>query len=622
MKNLNLKKNKKGFVGTALLIAIFVIAAVIVIFLALGKNDNIVYKSTTSNSGNTKIIAKNEDILDADGTGVSCELLTAEEDKFQSNIVMIRDAAKSYFTVNRMPSKVGDSIKLTLKEMQDSKMVLTIKDNLGNVCDDEKSYVEVTKSDTEYLMKVNLSCGDMEDYILVNIGCYDFCNNSCNTIVTKEYEYEYKKTIACTPTEWSAWTNWSTKKEATNSNKKEDVKTEKKQEEIIDTVDATKGATTYNCDKYPGYKLSGTKCVKTTTKTDVIDATYSDITYNCDKYPGYTLNGKYCEKKIEETKTYDADANPATYNCDKYPGYKLSGTKCIKTITKTDTVDAEIEYSCASDYKLSGTKCIKTITRTDTVSATPVYGSRNINVDYPCNEQKCTTKTVMDCSNGCSMVPQTSCETIKKTCSKTVTQQYVSGYKCDNDYKLSGTKCTKTITETDTQTAKKTYVCASDYKLDGTKCVKTTKTNDTKNATKDPTTYNCNKYNDATLNGNKCIIKTTKTDTKNATVSGGGYVCKTGYKLSGTKCSKEITNTDTKNASAVEGKYSCNTGYTLNGTKCTKKTVKTIEIKYYRYATRSCIGGSSDIKWSKNSNDKTLIDSGYVKTGNKKLITK
>ena len=686
MENLCLKKNKKGFVGTALLIAIFVIALVIVIFLALGKDDSIVYKSTTSNkSGNTKIIAKNDEegnskSVEADGDGVSCELLTAEEDKFQKNIEIMRDAAKSYFTVNRMPSTVGDKVTLTLKEMLDAKMVLGIKDNAGKACDTTKSYVEVTKNDDEYVMKVNLACDGMEDYILVNIGCYDFCNASCKTDVIKVYEYEYKKITACKLTDWSAWTNWSTKKESTNSNKKEEVKTEKKQEEVVESIDATKGKTTYNCDKYPGYTLSGTKCIKTTTSTDTIDATYSNKTYNCDKYPGYTLNGTKCEKKIEETKTYDAIENPATYNCDKYSGYTLSGTKCIKTVTSTETKDANVKYSCASGYTLNGTKCGKTTSRTetkdatasyscpsgytlsgtkctkkttttDTKAATVVYGTRNIDVEYKCNEQKCTTKTVMDCSNGCQMVPQTSCESVPKTCHKTVSQQYVSGYRCESGYTLSGTQCSKTTTTTDTKDAtvsyncpsnyskdgnkcirvvadtdivdaKKSYNCAEGYTLSGTKCSKTTTNTDTKDAVKNTTTYNCNKYSGASLSGNKCVIKTTTTDTKNATESGGGYVCKTGYKLDGNKCSKTITNTETKDATAVVGKTSCPTGYNLNGSKCTKKTTKNIEIKYYRYSTRDCTGGSTDIKWSKDSYDKTLISSGYTKTGNKKLITK
>ena len=42
-------------------------------------------------------------------------------------------------------------------------------------------------------MKVNLSCPKMEDYIIVRIGCYDFCSNKpCEKEDNKEYEYEYK----------------------------------------------------------------------------------------------------------------------------------------------------------------------------------------------------------------------------------------------------------------------------------------------------------------------------------------------------------------------------------------------------------------------------------------------
>ncbi len=741
----NLKKNKKGYVGTALLIAIFVIALVIVIFLALNKNDNVVYTNKTTSNGNTKIIAKTEEgeienSTSKDGDvnvdNISCEILNSKEEKFQSNINIIKDAAKDYFTVARMPKKVGDKEKLTIKQMQNEKLILGINDNTGKTCDTDKSYVEVTKMDNEYVMKIYLSCSNMEDYVLVHIGCYDFCSNKCQEVAPNEYEYEYKKTTACKLTDWSSWSKWSTIKEEINANKKEEVKTETSKKEVVDTINATKSPVTYNCDKYPGYKLEGDKCVKITTTTDTVPATYSEATYNCNKYPGYTLNGKYCEKTIEDIKYYDAEANKTTYNCDNYPGYRLdgdkcvksstvtervnakvdyscesgytlSGTNCVKTISSTDTKDAKVEYVCESGYTLSGTNCVKTTTTTDTKKATAKHSTMDVKVSYPCNEQKCTTKTVMDCSNGCQMMPQTSCETVKKTCYKNVSQDYISGYTCESGYTLSGTSCTKkitnteekkaekklscesgytlsgdkcvktntntdtkkaekklsctsgytlsgdkcvktntntdtrsaekklsctsgytlsgnkcvkTTTNTDTKSAEKKLSCTSGYTLSGNTCVKTTTTTDTKNADKNKVTYNCNKYTNATLNGSKCVVTTIKTDRVNATSAGEGYVCKQGYTLSGTKCTKQNVITDKKDATSSKITYSCPSGYTLSGTNCSKTTTKNIETKYYRYSTRNCEGGKTDIKWS-SDNDTLLINDGYIKTGNKRLVT-
>lgn len=95
---------------------------------------------------------------------------------FANNVARMKDAAIGYFTNERMPQKVGESKKLTLQQMYDLHLVLKMKDKDGNPCDAEKSYVEMTKYDEEYRLKVNLSCGDQEDYIIVYLGCYDYCS--------------------------------------------------------------------------------------------------------------------------------------------------------------------------------------------------------------------------------------------------------------------------------------------------------------------------------------------------------------------------------------------------------------------------------------------------------------
>ena len=95
---------------------------------------------------------------------------------FANNVARMKDAAITYFTTERLPLKVGDSKKLTLREMYDLHLVLQMKDINGNPCDEEKSYVEMTKYEEEYRLKVNLSCGDQEDYIIVYLGCYSYCS--------------------------------------------------------------------------------------------------------------------------------------------------------------------------------------------------------------------------------------------------------------------------------------------------------------------------------------------------------------------------------------------------------------------------------------------------------------
>ena len=96
---------------------------------------------------------------------------------FANNVARMKDAAIGYFTNERMPKVVGESKKLTLQEMYDLHLVLKMKDKDGKACDVKKSYVEMKKYTEEYRLKVNLRCGDKEDYIIVYLGCYNYCPN-------------------------------------------------------------------------------------------------------------------------------------------------------------------------------------------------------------------------------------------------------------------------------------------------------------------------------------------------------------------------------------------------------------------------------------------------------------
>ena len=94
---------------------------------------------------------------------------------FANNVARMKDAAIGYYTNERMPQIVGQSKKLTLGQMYDLHLVLKMKDKDGKPCDTKKSYVEMTKYTEEYRLKVNLSCGSQEDYIIVYLGCYNYC---------------------------------------------------------------------------------------------------------------------------------------------------------------------------------------------------------------------------------------------------------------------------------------------------------------------------------------------------------------------------------------------------------------------------------------------------------------
>ena len=489
---------------------------------------------------------------------------------YNQNITTMKEAAINYFTNDRLPSKVGESVTITLKEMQDKKLVLDLIDSNNKKCDVEKSSVKVEKLDNEYLMTVKLECSDASNYIEVHLGCYDYCKASgvCEkketpvikptnptkpVISEKKYQYEYEKITDGKWGDFGEWSQWSkdtiTKTEYRNVETKEVTE---KTGTLVDVIDAKKDVkTTYSCPS--GYTLNGTKCSKKTTNTKNATAS-TKTTYSCPS--GYTLNGTKCSKKTTATKNATANKK-TTYSCPS--GYTLNGTKCNKVTTSSinATANKKTTYSCSSGYTLNGTKCSKKTTDTKNATANTTYG------DWV-SQGKQTFNTVQYSTDTRRVVLVASY--IKTDCtSNCTTNKWV--YLIMNRSK------------------KTTYSCPSGYTLNGTKCKKTTTA--TKNAT-----------------ANK---KTT-------------YSCPSGYTLNGTKCSKKTT--DTKTATKNEKlTYSCsNKDYTLNGDKCTKTVDVYTKYTYYRYQEKKFISGTRDIKWSTSKTDSTLLKQGYVLTGNKKEI--
>lgn len=96
---------------------------------------------------------------------------------FSDNLEKMKDAAISYYTDERLPQEVGDSDTMTLSDMIGKKLIVALIDKNNKACDVEKSYVKITKLDNEYLLKVNLKDSEKEDYILVHLGCYTYCDS-------------------------------------------------------------------------------------------------------------------------------------------------------------------------------------------------------------------------------------------------------------------------------------------------------------------------------------------------------------------------------------------------------------------------------------------------------------
>lgn len=243
---------------------------------------------------------------------------------FNENIIAMKDAAKSYYTNPRLPQTVGDKVKITLGEMLAKKIILPFTDKNGKTCDEEKSYVEITKeNDDEYIMKVNLKCSDEENYLLVYMGCYDYCTttvceknkedvstpivrkvvqenkpnvvnnvtNITNIIINqvcpdccptptptptptppdpaKEYICEYLKVTNGKFTEWSTWSDWSDKEQYATQLKQ--VKSKTVKTTVDQKILTGYNVTTYRDSNKPIYKQVQ---VQSGTRTEKVCASY------------------------------------------------------------------------------------------------------------------------------------------------------------------------------------------------------------------------------------------------------------------------------------------------------------------------------------------------------------
>lgn len=567
---------------------------------------------------------------------------------FADNIDRMKDVAKSYYTVERLPQDFNTSKKMTLKEMIDEHLILPLMDSNGNYCSEDDSYVQITKLENEYVIKVQLSCTDKKDYVIEHFGCYDICSDVCKILET-------------------------TNKNDKTTNGKVTTKNNGKLYEY----QFMKNECTEKFDKYvcpSGYYLVGNKCMKDGSQTVSVDA-YKHVT-NVSSTD--TKDAKPIITSTDEKEPATCKVTTLTSTIDATPSSTV--TDQIKTGTQTITADKKYSY----DVK-GAVGTVKTVTANKiTVQNYDVISATKVATGYKWTYQSTliSDKSNLAFTNDNEKLvlvdswEELACDTCFTTVTvyqywrykKEATGEYT--YSCDafpGYEKYDGNKCRKATTVTtkcpdgytdNGSTCSKqevTYSCSkygSDYVLDENKktCTKTTvsyscpagttKTSDEKYCKKDvygcpagttaisggkcsKTTYSCppNTSNKTyTLNGTKCTVKskvkvcscpegTVQTEDKLyciKTNSSTTYSCEAypGYTLNGTKCTKTTT--------TQKVTYSCDSGYTLSGTKCVK-TVSTSDTKDAEPTYR--ISCDQKYKWSTS----TSID-GWIYTGNKREI--
>ena len=345
-------------------------------------------------------------INDIEVKGTDISVLT--DRIFNENIIAMKDAAKSYYTTPRLPKNVGDKVKMTLGEMLEKKIILPFTDKNGKACDTKASYVEITKYDEEFIMKVNLKCGKEENYLLVYMGCYDYCsttlcekntsdvkapvvykaqaatekkvvinntNTNTNTVVvnptpqpqpqpTVEYLYEYKKTTNGYYKE-SDWSDWSTNAVSASSTTSVRIKTVNEKKLIGYNV--TK-ETDFNSPIYANKVVNtGTETILVCNKWDYVSAGTTS-----------TSNGEW--NYVGLVTLYSVPTNTST---EKYEFVRFTDETCKESCGSTTGMIFKKYTAGSSSVNLSTYECVssgyQTINLSTTVQTITGYNTKIVN---------------------------------------------------------------------------------------------------------------------------------------------------------------------------------------------------------------------------------------------------
>lgn len=104
-------------------------------------------------------------------------------DSFKDNLTKLKEVGSNYFEKNNLPIEVGDSIKVSLKDLINNKKIDTLK--VGKTtCNEDDSYIKIVKKSKGYELETTLICGNEKNTSYSYLGCIDNCEESTTTTTT------------------------------------------------------------------------------------------------------------------------------------------------------------------------------------------------------------------------------------------------------------------------------------------------------------------------------------------------------------------------------------------------------------------------------------------------------
>ena len=117
---------------------------------------------------------------------VSNRELNKTNNYMQENLIKIDEVAKKYFTEDKIPASSGDTIKISLESLIKDKLLEEIKDDKGNICNMQESFIQFIRLDNEYQIKSYLVCNEATDYINTFIDLVNEETTTKQTTTTKK----------------------------------------------------------------------------------------------------------------------------------------------------------------------------------------------------------------------------------------------------------------------------------------------------------------------------------------------------------------------------------------------------------------------------------------------------
>ena len=257
-------------------------------------------------------------------------------DTFKNNINNMEKVSVDYFKTIDLLLEKGQSIKITLEELIEKELIISINNENENKCKLKDSYSEITREKDKYIVKTTLKCGKEKDTISSDFALKD-CRN-CNQEENKKEEEKIEKvTYYEHVKETTTYTKWMRGNNTGNNieNRYEYYGIDYQTYYTLGVIPTDKKSITYTLklDKVPNPNYYFT--------------TVEDVTNYSDSEKTEYLNEKsvsiYDGKKIKipnDLSKYSLDKSNFTYKLSPYYRKGSFYVRVTINITNTDRLEA------------------------------------------------------------------------------------------------------------------------------------------------------------------------------------------------------------------------------------------------------------------------------------------